>query len=435
MSGLVYIASPYAGDVERNTEFAKAACRYAMECGQTPIAVHLLYPQFLRDSDPAEREAGLKMGHQILAVCDSLWLCGDRISEGMAREMDEAKRLGIPIREVSTQDIEGGISIEQQDLITEKLYSPLNFYLRDNDMLEEYDDVNYWRDELPHEEAWECMDQIELAIRRNRDTLNPVRGMMEYYHESESVNGKVQSLFPNIELRGDQLWCVADMKLTAPLTAEETAELKEWWCGQLSDGWGEGFEQREIKVARGELYIEPWTSEKSFFIATEREFCKRLGLELPVTAMEVSQEEQLMERLTANLADYHANLLTQSKEAIIDKAVEIAATNDTHFYLTEHHLFEEAEIAYLLHFQNPLAVVSDAWQARHDDISDIEYAIHEVCSKEDAPCDGKYALENTTATSVPPQDFGKKPSVLAQLRETKTAPTAVQPHKKSDPER
>ena len=30
---LVYIASPYSGDVERNVAFAKAACRYAMNQG------------------------------------------------------------------------------------------------------------------------------------------------------------------------------------------------------------------------------------------------------------------------------------------------------------------------------------------------------------------------------------------------------------------
>ena len=30
---LVYIASPYSGDVERNVAFAKAACRYAMKQG------------------------------------------------------------------------------------------------------------------------------------------------------------------------------------------------------------------------------------------------------------------------------------------------------------------------------------------------------------------------------------------------------------------
>lgn len=196
---------------------------------------------------------------------------------------------------------------QKQDFITEKLYSPVNFYLRDNDMLEYYDDNNYWRDEMPHEEAWGCMDQIELAIRRDRDTLDSSRGMMEYYRESESVNDKVQSLFPGIELHGDQLWCVAEMKLTAPLTAEETAELKEWWCGQLSDGWGESVEQREINVPRGELYIEPWTSEKSFFIDTEREFCERLGLEppaekpLPMADEKPSVLAQLREAKTASM--------------------------------------------------------------------------------------------------------------------------------------
>ena len=30
---LIYIASPYAGEVEKNVAFAKAACRYAMEQG------------------------------------------------------------------------------------------------------------------------------------------------------------------------------------------------------------------------------------------------------------------------------------------------------------------------------------------------------------------------------------------------------------------
>ena len=34
---LVYIASPYAGDIEKNVAFAKAACRYAMEIGRAHV--------------------------------------------------------------------------------------------------------------------------------------------------------------------------------------------------------------------------------------------------------------------------------------------------------------------------------------------------------------------------------------------------------------
>lgn len=102
---LVYIASPYAGDVEGNVEFAKAACRYAAAKGYTPVAVHLMYPRFLDDRVPKEREAGLKMGRRVLAACEEIWLCGERMSAGMKAEEAEAKRLGLPIRKVPSSDI------------------------------------------------------------------------------------------------------------------------------------------------------------------------------------------------------------------------------------------------------------------------------------------------------------------------------------------
>ncbi len=102
---LVYIASPYAGDVEGNVTFAKAACRYAAAQGCTPVAVHLMYPRFLDDRVPKEREAGLKMGRRVLAACEAIWLCGERMSAGMKAEEAEAQRLGIPIRKVPSSDI------------------------------------------------------------------------------------------------------------------------------------------------------------------------------------------------------------------------------------------------------------------------------------------------------------------------------------------
>lgn len=111
---LIYIASPYAGDVKQNIAFAKAACLYAIKQGHTPVAVHLLYPQFLDDSNPAQRAAGLTMGHRVLVACDELWVCGSRISSGMAAEIAEAKRLGIPIREISSEQIQGGNAMSQK---------------------------------------------------------------------------------------------------------------------------------------------------------------------------------------------------------------------------------------------------------------------------------------------------------------------------------
>lgn len=34
---LIYICSPYAGDIEKNVEFAKATCRYAIRQNCTPV--------------------------------------------------------------------------------------------------------------------------------------------------------------------------------------------------------------------------------------------------------------------------------------------------------------------------------------------------------------------------------------------------------------
>lgn len=100
---LIYVASPYAGDVEKNTEFAKKACRHVMEQGHAFFAPHLLYPHLLADSIPEERQAGLDMGIAMLPRCDELWCYGDNISVGMHCEMEEADRLGIPVRRVLEQ--------------------------------------------------------------------------------------------------------------------------------------------------------------------------------------------------------------------------------------------------------------------------------------------------------------------------------------------
>ena len=102
----VYIASPLSGDVKRNLQFARQACRYAISEEMTPFCPHLLYTQMLDDSDPEERQLGIDLGNRMLRLCDELWLCGDWISPGMAGEKEMAERLGIPVRSVSTEEIQ-----------------------------------------------------------------------------------------------------------------------------------------------------------------------------------------------------------------------------------------------------------------------------------------------------------------------------------------
>lgn len=104
---LVYIASPYAGDIEYNTRMAIKYCRYAAEHGVIPLAPHLLMPRFLCEANPEERELGIKMGLQLLALCSELWVFGGRISEGMRREIAEAERLGVPIKHIGEIEMTG----------------------------------------------------------------------------------------------------------------------------------------------------------------------------------------------------------------------------------------------------------------------------------------------------------------------------------------
>ena len=46
---LVYICSPYSGDIAANTEKAKRYCRFAVDNHAIPIAPHLLFPQFMNE--------------------------------------------------------------------------------------------------------------------------------------------------------------------------------------------------------------------------------------------------------------------------------------------------------------------------------------------------------------------------------------------------
>lgn len=95
---IVYICSPYAGDTENNTAAARRYSRFAVEAGYIPIAPHLLFPQFLDDNNPTERELGLFFGNTIMSKCAEMWVFGDRISEGMEAEIKRATWKGHRIR-------------------------------------------------------------------------------------------------------------------------------------------------------------------------------------------------------------------------------------------------------------------------------------------------------------------------------------------------
>ena len=95
---IVYICSPYAGDTEKNTAAARKYSRFACDEGYIPVAPHLLFPQFLNDSDPKERQLGLFFGTALMSKCAEVWVFGDEISAGMADEIKRAGWKRYPVR-------------------------------------------------------------------------------------------------------------------------------------------------------------------------------------------------------------------------------------------------------------------------------------------------------------------------------------------------
>ncbi len=94
----IYLCSRYAGDRANNVAVSERLCRQVIEAGGAPFAPHLLYPRFLDDRNPTERELGIACGLTFMEVCDEVWLYS-----GMRREVDHALRLGktlVEIREV-----------------------------------------------------------------------------------------------------------------------------------------------------------------------------------------------------------------------------------------------------------------------------------------------------------------------------------------------
>ena len=95
---LVYICSPYAGNVEQNVNMARVYSRFAVKNTCIPLAPHLLYPQFMDDGSPAERELALFMGLVLRTKCEQVWVFGGVISAGMAAEIAKAEKKKIPVR-------------------------------------------------------------------------------------------------------------------------------------------------------------------------------------------------------------------------------------------------------------------------------------------------------------------------------------------------
>lgn len=154
------------------------------------------------------------------------------------------------------------LEFNENDYETFCLYSPLTAQLYENG-----EDSGYlFRSDLtPY--AKKIADAIEDYVSLEE----MARGLMHYYSEDSVIASKVLSARPKVAEVDGELYGVLECKIRDQLFEEEITKLKEYWTGQMSDGWGEGFEQQEISVSDGELYVSFWNSENFWSVMTEEE--------------------------------------------------------------------------------------------------------------------------------------------------------------------
>ena len=138
-----------------------------------------------------------------------------------------------------------------------KFYSPLT--------AEFFPDEPDWEDESYNEyegypmdghDLLQYADAVDEAVKKDIADFNG--DLMQYYHEDDSVRQKVVSAVPSVEIHGNKLCGCLNVELKEALLDDEQTVLCNYISGQYSDGWGEGFEQRDIRVEDGTLAVHFW---------------------------------------------------------------------------------------------------------------------------------------------------------------------------------
>lgn len=122
--------------------------------------------------------------------------------------------------------------------------------------------------EVMNDTLLENVDAIEERLAREQ---MPEMNMAEYVGDHSGLGSKLRLAEWQVEEIGGTLYGKIDCYFTEPITPEETERLRDAIRGQNSDGFGESFEQREISIDEGNLYVSFWNSEKDYFLHTQDE--------------------------------------------------------------------------------------------------------------------------------------------------------------------
>ena len=127
---------------------------------------------------------------------------------------------------------EDSFKILPPEQTTLKLYMPLTGEITEPDAYGDWDAESYT---IEGSDLVEYESMISSALKKNRLPEEAERGIMNWYHEQDTVNEKVRSVEFDTEYREGQLWGVARCEISGKLEEEEIKTLKKYITGQASD--------------------------------------------------------------------------------------------------------------------------------------------------------------------------------------------------------
>lgn len=112
---------------------------------------------------------------------------------------------------------------------------------------------------------WAIQEEIQ------NDTLLQQHDMADFFHGDDRLGEKLTSAVWSVVGYHQQLFGKVECSLKEPMTEKEMQIMKDWICGQNSDGFGEGFEQNPIRTEDGDLYVSFWNTDDDYAVMTRDE--------------------------------------------------------------------------------------------------------------------------------------------------------------------